>query len=60
MPQPTGALWGTAGVGVTTTPGKSMDTGSGASSDAVVKRAKMIAAGLFILLVVLHARKAGG
>jgi hypothetical protein len=37
-----------------------MDTGNGADTDAVTKRAKVIAAGLFVLLVVLHARKAGG
>lgn len=52
-------VFGTAGVGITTTPGKSMDTGAGANTDAVTKRAKMIAAGLFVLLVVLHARKGG-
>ncbi len=56
---PSGAMFGTAGVAITTTPGRNMDTGNGANSDAVVKRAKVIAAGLFVLLVVLHARKAG-
>jgi len=44
---------------VTTTPGKSMDNSSGASTgDAVVTRAKWIVGGLFILLVILHSRKA--
>jgi hypothetical protein len=49
-------LFGTAGVGVTDTPGKRMDNGNGNSNDTV-KRAKLIAGALFVLLVILHSRK---
>ena len=50
-----------ANAAVTTTPGKYMDGGNsssgGADPHAAVKRARYIAGGLFIALMILHSRK---